>query len=229
MDKRRLRSGWYFLGGLLLAALGWFGLPPLLRHTEFFRVRRVEVRGLRNLAAAEVVKALKIPPGASVFDDPGELVARARTVPGLTDVEVRRRLPGTLRVTVQEAAPVAFVPRVRRLAMVDEAGTVLPFDATLSAPDLPVIREPDSVVTRLLARVRDVDATLFGWVLTGWRAGPDVILQVNGQRYWFRPDAPVEVIRAVTAVAQDLARKGRRYDELDARFQGQVVVRRGVG
>ena len=67
--------------------------------------------------------------------------------------------------------------------------------------------------------------TLFSKVISGWRAGDDVVLAVDGQRYWFRPDAPAEVIRAVTLVAQDLERKGRRYAELDARFGGQVVVR----
>jgi hypothetical protein len=35
-------------------------------------------------------------------------------------------------------------------------------------------------------------------------------------------------MRAVTAVAQDLVRKGERYTELDGRFAGYVVVR-GAG
>jgi hypothetical protein len=35
-----------------------------------------------------------------------------------------------------------------------------------------------------------------------------------------------EDIRAVMAVAQDLARQGRNYRELDGRFAGQVIVRR---
>jgi hypothetical protein len=39
-------------------------------------------------------------------------------------------------------------------------------------------------------------------------------------------DAGPEVIRAVVLVAQDLNAKGRPYVELDARFAGQVVVRR---
>jgi hypothetical protein len=34
-----------------------------------------------------------------------------------------------------------------------------------------------------------------------------------------------EDIRAVMAVAQDLARQGRNYRELDGRFAGQVIVR----
>jgi hypothetical protein len=37
------------------------------------------------------------------------------------------------------------------------------------------------------------------------------------------------VIQAVTAVAQDLERRGRPWAELDARYLGQVVVRRAAG
>jgi nitrous oxidase accessory protein NosD len=43
-----------------------------------------------------------------------------------------------------------------------------------------------------------------------------------------RRDAGPDVIRAVVLVGQDLAATGREYTELDARFAGQVVVRRRV-
>jgi hypothetical protein len=39
-------------------------------------------------------------------------------------------------------------------------------------------------------------------------------------------DAGPEVIEAVVMVARDLAAKARPYAELDARFAGQIVVRR---
>jgi hypothetical protein len=120
---------------------------------------------------------------------------------------------------------VALVMRQGRLQLVSEQGEVLNFDPTVSAPDLPVIREADSLVTRLLARVRETDATFFGRIVAGWRVGDDVVVSVDGQRYLFRPDAGAEVIRAVMAVEQDLEKNGRRWAELDARFAGQVVVR----
>jgi hypothetical protein len=56
-----------------------------------------------------------------------------------------------------------------------------------------------------------------------------VVLEAGGRRLWFRPDATSEEMHAVMAVAQDLARKGRSYAELDGRFAGQVVVRWGRG
>ena len=168
---------------------------------------------------------LPVPAGMSLLDDLDGVQRAADSIPGLADVVVSRRLPGTLVVTLREAPPIALVMRKDRLWLLGEDARVLPFDPTVSAPDLPIVRVADSVVTRLLARVRETDATLFSKVVAGWRAGDDVVLAVDGQRYWFRPDAPAEVIRAVTLVAQDLEKKGRRYAELDARFAGQVVVR----
>ncbi len=63
---------------------------------------------------------------------------------------------------------------------------------------------------------------------SGRRGGcsDDVILDLDGRRLWFGPAVTAEDIRAVMAVAQDLARQGRNYQELDGRFAGQVIVRR---
>ncbi len=227
--SRLSKPGYKILGGIALGLGLWFGAPRLLTGMAFFKVRRVEVRGIRNARADDVVKALPVPNGMSIFDPLDPIRAAADSLSGFQTVSVGRRLPGTLVVTLREAAPVALVMRRGKLALVSEPGTVLPFDPTVGAPDLPVIREADSLVTGLLARVRDADPTFFASVSAGWRAGDDVMLEVEGQRYLFRPNAPAEVIRAVTVVAQDLAknRTRRRWAELDARFAGQIVVRWG--
>jgi hypothetical protein len=70
------------------------------------------------------------------------------------------------------------------------------------------------------------DALLFARIRSAWRVQDDVVLDLDGRRLWFGPAVTAEDIRAVTAVAQDLARQGREYRELDGRFAGQVIVRR---
>lgn len=223
--SRLSKPGYKIVGAVLLIGAVWFGLPRWMRGMDFFRLRRVEVRGLRNLTAAEVIKQLPIRPGMSLYDNLDSIRVVAESLPGLEEAAVSRRLPGTLVVTVKESDPVALVMRHGTLALVSNRGTVLRFDPTVSAPDLPVIREADSLVAGFLEHLREADPTFFSGVSAGWRSGDDVVLSVDGQRYWFRPDAPAEVIRAVTIVAQDLAKKGRKWAELDARFAGQVIVR----
>jgi hypothetical protein len=57
----------------------------------------------------------------------------------------------------------------------------------------------------------------------------DVVLEMGARRLLLRGDAGPEVIQGVALVAQHLAARGRTYAELDARFLGQVVVRRKAG
>ncbi len=73
------------LQGVALAALGtaaWLVAPALLRHVAFFRVRQIELVGVRNLAPEVVLAALRLPAGASVFSDTRLLADRVRGVPG---------------------------------------------------------------------------------------------------------------------------------------------------
>jgi cell division protein FtsQ len=222
---RKLKPGWYVLGGITVALLLWFGVPPLGRRLSFFRIRRIEFNGLTHLSADRLVPVLKLAKTASLFDPLDGIETRLTAVPGVLSATVHRRVPGTIRIDITEAIPVALAGNGGAMALVDEHGRMLPFDPTVSAPDLPVLARPDSAIAGVLARVREVDPSLFAQVSSAWRSRKDVVLQVDSKRYWFRPNASAEAILAVTAVAADLARLGRDYKELDGRFAGQVVVR----
>jgi cell division septal protein FtsQ len=223
------KPGWKILGGIaLVIGVGVVG-PRLVAGIDFFRVRKIEIRGARNLRPQEIVRRLPVRAGQSLFDDLGPVRAAADSIPGLVSVRVGRRLPGTIVVTVREAEPIAYVMRKGMLQMVGEHGDVLGYDPTVAATDLPLVREADSLVTRFLARVRETDAGFFARIVSGWRVGDDLVVTVDRQRYWFRQDAGAEVIRSVMAVEQDLENSGHPWAELDARFADQIVVRGQIG
>jgi cell division septal protein FtsQ len=221
----RVRLGLQALGALLTVGLVWLGAPKVLHRLDFFRIRRVEIAGLQYLPPAKVIAALELGSEASVFDDLSAAGGRVRAVPGVTSAVVRRRLPGTLEIELVEAVPVALTPRSGGMALLDSSGKVLPFDPAVSAPDLPVAASADARVARVLASVQEYDPVLFARVRMAWRVRDDVLLDVDGRRLWFGPEVTAEDIRAVMAVAQDLARQGRKYHELDGRYAGQVIVR----
>ena len=227
MAARRLKPGWWVLGGLLFGAVLWVGLPLLARNLGFFRLRQVEFHGISHLTPERLMPAIKLAEDASIFDSLEGIEDRLKKIPGVVAASVHRRIPGTLRIDIEEARPVALAPsREGGMTLVDERGRALPFDPTVSAPDLPIMPRPDSVVAGVLARVREVDPGLFARVTSAAKNQKDVVLQVDSQRYWFRPNASAEAILAVTAVAADLARKKWDYAELDGRFADQVIVRR---
>ncbi|MEP7324736.1 MAG: FtsQ-type POTRA domain-containing protein [Gemmatimonadota bacterium] len=226
MAKSRLRKpGWLILGGLLLLGLLGFVVPPLARGMSFFRIRRVEFAGLSALSPTRLLREIHLGDTVSIFANLDQVADSLRTVPGIEDVKLRRRIPGTLRVEITEAIPVAVAAGASGMSIMDERGRALPLDPAETAPDLPVVSRPDSLVAGLLARVKRINPDLFARTSAAWRNGSDVVLDVEGRRYWFRPNATAEAILAVMAVAADLARKNKDYRELDGRFAGQVVVR----
>ncbi len=209
---------------LLLAGVGGF---KLLRKLPFFSIQRVELVGAHYLTPAAMARALAVPRGASIFDGTKALAGRAAQVAGVLEVRVSRRLPGTIRVTVREAEPVALSERNGRLVLLDQAGRELPFDPTRPAEDLP-LAEADSAVAGLLARMRETEPDLFARVERAARVKRDVALDLATGRLWFRAGASSEEIRHLVLVADYLARKGRTWRELDARFASRIVVR-GAG
>lgn len=222
------------LGGSGLVALSWVGAPLALRQVALFRVRQIELVGIRNLAPDAVIAALRLEPRASVFTDTRLLADRVRGLAGVADARVVRRLPAALMVEVREVEPAALapppLPQRGGLVAVDAAGRLLPFDPARTALDLPIAASRDSGVIGVLALIQSVDPALFQ-AITGARAAKGggsggVVLELGSHRVLVARDAGPEVIRAVVQVAQDLSAKGRSYVELDARFAGQVVVRR---
>ena len=178
----------------------------------------------RYLEAASVAAALELPAGASIFDPTGPLARRVRALPGVLDAEVGRRLPGTLRIRVRETEPIALARSGNRLVLVDEAGTVLPFDPASPAADLP-LAAADSVVTGVLARIRDAEPELFGRIQRAARYRSDVVVDLDRGRFFLRGGAGPDDIQALTLVAGLLDREGRSWRELDGRFPPRIVVR----
>lgn len=220
-----MKQGWVLaVGGLLLVA-GWLAAPWLGRRLAYFDVRSVEVVGARHVPHGAIVESLKLPRSASVFDPLAPVAQRARKVPGIRAAEVSRRLPGTLVVRVTEAVPVALANTKQGLRMLDDRGRTLPFEPSRSAPDLPIVPAPDSLVAQLLGRMREIDPDFFQQVDAAWRVRGDVVLRLDDYRVWLRGDAAAEAIEAVRLVTRQLEKRGRPWAELDGRFADQVVVR----
>src|SRR2546423_10366614 len=85
---------------LLLGAPFWG--PLILRQLSFFRVRKVEIIGARYVSVGEVVDRLHVDTTASIWDPTAPLAARLASHPQIRRVSVRRKLPGTLVVDVDE-------------------------------------------------------------------------------------------------------------------------------
>jgi cell division protein FtsQ len=208
--------------------VGGVALSPLvLRQLSFFRVRRVELVGTRYLAPEQLVARLGLLPDQNLFDDGREIARRVELVGGVVSARVERRLPGTLRITLVERVPLAFVPGLDGLVPVDAAGQALPYDPAATGLSLPLVPRGDSLVLGVLARVHAADSGLYHEVDAA-RRGPvgAVLLEVGQRRVMLRGRPTMGEVQAVAAVRRHLLASGRPYAELDARFAGWVVARR---
>jgi hypothetical protein len=222
--KRRGRLTLAALGGVLVLA----ALPLLLRQVAFFRVRRVEVVGVRYLAPERVVAALALAPDQNLFDPIGGPEGRAAALPGVVRATVSRRLPATLRVRVVEQQPMALVSGSDGMIPLDCEGTALPYDPSRSGLSLPIVARADTVLVRALCVVRAGDSTLYDAVdVVRPGGGGSVILDLGQERVRL-PGAPTtDEVRAVAMVMRHLAATGRAMVEVDARFGGRIYARRG--
>ncbi len=219
-----MRRGLWGAAALLALAGVWILAPRILQRMDVFRVRRVEVLGAHYLSAADVTRGLGLGPSANVFDDVRPLAARALAIRGVRFASVRSRIPGTLEVRVEEFEPVALAPVDGKLTLVDRRGRSLPFDPTRTPTDLP-IAEADPSVAGLLDRLKDADPQLFALVHSATRNRNVIVVETRQHRILFRVGASVKDIQAAAAVGVEVARRQMSVAELDARFEGLVVVR----
>jgi cell division protein FtsQ len=214
-------------------AMVWV-LPRALRGLEYFHVQTVQLEGARFLTPTSVVAALGADTAASVFDDPAQFVAKVESIPLVARARVRRKLPGTLVVTIVERTPVALVATANGFRGVDSAGTRLPIDPAMSAFDAPVVlpalgardTAADRRLFNLLGTMRAKDPTLFDAIEEARRVS-SIEWQFRTTRQLVRASPQVTLARLadIFPVEQDLARRHIRAAELDLRFRNLVIAR----
>lgn len=237
----------------LLAPASWLARLGASRM-EFFHLRSVSVEGTRYLSTETVMERLALDTMRSVWDDTRPLADRLRRMPQVSDVEISRRLPGTLVVSIAENLPVALAPSPRGLEAVDTAGTVLPIDPTRDDLDLPIANQRDVPILALLGAIRADDPMLYRRISEVSRDGKaGLLLRLTpieaASRRVADPvavdsaDAGLTVLPAASLrvrvllgvsvsrladifpVESDLVRRRANIAELDLRYRDQVIAR----
>ena len=166
--------------------------PHGLRRMDSFRVRRVEVRGTHFLPPHQALSATGITRASNVFDDFTPWRDSLVKHPLVNEARIEREFPGTIRIFVEEAEPIARLAgvggggvgvgaSVTALVPVSVSGELLPIDPSLIDLDLPIVFVPpppptpptpeDSVVEpasapvlRVLAAIKAFEPAMYGWI-----------------------------------------------------------------
>ena len=124
--KKRRRVGslaWLWTTLLLLAALVLgFGVA----QSSLFNIRQIEVNGVSRLTPEEVVKISGLITGEHIYEanltKAKNMIAANLWVQG---VEIKRRLPATVVINVEERVPAAVITTADGLFVVDASGVLL--------------------------------------------------------------------------------------------------------
>lgn len=211
--------------------------PIALRAIPAFGVQQVEVNGVHYLSAEAAVVAAGITGEANVFDDPAPWIAALLAHPLVVDVEVRRRIPGTVVLHIVEAVPVAFA-RTPELRAIGADGRILPTDPAHHELDLPVLMMPTRVSGQgravdgetlkalyFLAEAGRVEPGLTAWISEIGMAGADVrlVLRNAADAQVFVAARPAaERLRELASTLAELATPGGDADTDDAAMGGDT-------
>jgi cell division septal protein FtsQ len=246
-SERLGRPGWKILGVLFLVAVimaGAWGVRGAARQMAFFRVRNVEIRGVRYLQPNEIISRLRIDTVASLWDDLEPYRQRVRGHPQVSDVRITRRMPGTLVVTIEENLPVALIQTPAGMIPYDSLGRQLPIDPARTTLDLPIVATTDPVLLKLVGAIRAREPRMFARIEEVKRTSREEILLMlsRGSDASGKMDATaapenrmlrvripvglsVERLADIFPVETDLARRQVHVGELDLRYRDQVIAR----
>lgn len=242
----RLMKGGAAVAAIAAVVLVLRAVPGALAGIALFEVAEVRVEGADMVPDREILEWAAIPDSANVWDDPEAWEAAVAAHPVVRGVRIRRDLPSTLVVEIEEREPVAFVA-TPVLEPVDLEGNILPVDPSRVRLDLPVVRildrtggdslpsphrlrPPVEAVARLRenpafhVRLSELREEPDGSVTALWGSSPSLEVKLR------LPVDPARIEEGLEILEYELSSDTTatpRY--LDLRWEDGVTVGRGAG
>lgn len=136
----RTRARRVAIGTGVVALLG--GAAWVVGYSDLLVVEQVEVRGVEDPLAAEVLEAAAVPMGVPLARvDTGASAAEIETIPDVAEASVLRSWPRTVVLDVTVREPVASLSGEGQWRLVDSAGVVFG-SLTEPASGIPVLVAP---------------------------------------------------------------------------------------
>jgi cell division protein FtsQ len=246
---------------LVLAILAYTTVRAMALVTESpaLRISHLAVQGHRRLSAAEVRSRVRMLEGANIVRADLE-AARRRLLgsPWIAEATLRRQLPATIEIAIEERQPVALARFGRGgLQLIAEDGIVLgPLGAPKAGFDLPIADGLTAVAGRALsgpgagvgipARVDPERAGLVGRLVDSLREEEGLLALISEVDVTDVEDAvvllgddPARVhlghedfarrVRAYRDLAPTLRQHVEAIDSADVRYDGRIFVRPARG
>jgi cell division septal protein FtsQ len=231
----------------LLAALVVYGLyrgGHVIAHARALQVHEVDVRGNRQLSKKAVVAVLDGLMGENILLVDLEVWRQTlRRSPWVKDASLRRVLPSTIEVSVQEREPVGLGRIDNRLFLVDAHGVLIDeYGPQYASVDLPIVDGLQVSKKKSEPAADPIRAELAARLIRSIRADPDVgnrlsqvdvsdsrnarvMLSGDPTLLFVGNDRFLERVRSYLELAETMNEHVQGIDSVDLRFDNRVYVR----
>ncbi len=247
--KRWLRRT-FFLGkclvGLTLcAALAWgaHGVWERVVQADYFKLRTIHIAGNETLSEQRIRYLLAIPADHSLLAiDLPRLGTRLSRHPFIQTVALRRRLPDTLEVTIQEQSPALVIRSRGQSLIVDTEGHVLrDFDPEEDSalPEL-ILNQPYALSPGMRLDLKEIERAFE--LLRTYRASPlnatmrlrKLSISASGASVWkiepytfqlrFGEGQVVSQLERLPHILTYIAHKGLEVQAIDLSYRNRIIV-----
>jgi len=137
-ELARTVRGRRLVATVIVAAVTIAAVSLVASRSSLLRLRHLEVVGTSSLTRTDVVRLAALPPSTNVlWFDAGAVERRLESDPWVARATVSRSLPGTIRISVVERAPVAMIRDGRGFTLLAADGVEL--GSVEADPSLPEI------------------------------------------------------------------------------------------
>lgn len=241
--SRLLSKG--LLGLIVGAALvcGGYLLWPQVLQATCFRMQTIQITGVNVLPREEVLYLLAIPEDVSMLQlDLPRMGARLMHHPAIKAVTLRRRLPDTLIVTIEEHLPYLVLHAGEQRMVIDREGVVLRHFVAEKDAQLPeLVWQPShALMPGLRLQHREVHRAVE--LVQSFQASPlaktirliSLTVEPSGSAVWRVESYPFTVrvgegqiepqLERLPLVLQYIAQQGLAVQSIDLSYRRKVVV-----
>lgn len=226
--RKRIAFGGFFrwslglgLGSVLLYGLvvGALHLYRYATTSDFFAVRKIEIRGAIHYPHSEILKAAKLQPGINSLElNIADMERAIRENAWVQNVAVKRMLPDGFEILLEEKRPVFWVLKDGILQYADAQGAVIaPVDAEnfLSLPTLEILPGGEALLPQVADMVAAMKKTRLPLQMTSVSRvrvsaakGFELYLENSSLTLCIAPEGWNENLERLAVVLSDLARRG---------------------
>lgn len=219
----------------------------LFLHSDFFNINKIIVNGTENVYDTEIIDLSGIEIGDNLFQINKNILVKSIEIhPMVKTAEIKRKIPKTVEINIQERVLWTIIPHEGIFLCVDEHGICIDKSTTLKLGQLPILtfdELPDRINLGQAVESDLLEMALELWTYISEERRDSIsqfhfqttdkslyIYTLNGTEIRFgnkeRLEEKAQFLEQVFVIEEDLEEEAKVVLEyVDLRFKGQPIIK----